>query len=90
MTTAPIELPPAQCDGADFQGGIDEIAEEAALLEGIDGHELTLTTCRFPLWGKDERVNHRYCGRPMTVENAIYCDEHRAVCLGTRRTTSSS
>lgn len=48
-----------------------KIGQAVSSNAGVSGYGITLSQCRWPLWGNSERPNHRYCGKP--VFRGVYC-----------------
>lgn len=47
--------------------------------DGIHLTELTLSTCRFPMWGFDQDPTFIHCGKP-AKPHRVYCAEHCDKC----------
>jgi len=46
----------------------------------IGNYPYTTKTCRFPLWGDDEKPTHEYCQHPRIIGKP-YCEEHARLCF---------
>ena len=44
--------------------------------------DLTLSTCRFPMWGFHEEPNFLHCGAQV-AKGSVYCAKHGRVCYQT-------